>query len=209
MKIEKLTENKIRVIINLDDLKKNNLDFHTIMQKPIESQKLFLEMLLKAEKELGFYTEGCKLLVEAFSSSEDVFIFTITKYIEKSINSSNKPQVKVKKKTIPPHLDKTTSIYKLSSFDEFCNFCICIKNKDFNLKQLSKNTSLCLYKNTYYLIFSNINTQYKYLNSFYSTISEFATLVSHSEELKVKLFEHGKIIMKKNALAIGFEYFSN
>ena len=85
MKIEKLTENKIRVIINLDDLKKNNLDFHTIMQKPIESQKLFLEMLLKAEKELGFYTEGCKLLVEAFSSSEDVFIFTITKYIDKSI----------------------------------------------------------------------------------------------------------------------------
>ena len=114
MKIEKLTENKIRVIINLDDLKKSNLDFHTIMQKPIESQKLFLEMLLKAEKELGFYTEGCKLLVEAFSSSEDVFIFTITKYIEKSVNSSNKPQVKVKKKTIPPHLDKTTSIYKLS-----------------------------------------------------------------------------------------------
>ncbi len=58
MKIEKLTDNKIRVIINLEDLKKNNLDFNTIMEKPIESQKLFLEMLLKAEKEVGFYTEG-------------------------------------------------------------------------------------------------------------------------------------------------------
>ena len=42
MKIEKLTDNKIRVIINLEDLKKNNLDFNTIMEKPIESQKLFL-----------------------------------------------------------------------------------------------------------------------------------------------------------------------
>ena len=74
MKIEKLTENKIRGIVNLEDLKNNNLDYKTIMEKPIESQKLFLEMLLKAEKELGFYTEGYKLLVEAFSSTDGVFV---------------------------------------------------------------------------------------------------------------------------------------
>ena len=79
MKIEKLTEDKIRVIVNSEDLKNNNLDYQTIMEKPIESQKLFLEMLLKAEKEVGFYTEGCKLLVEAFSSSDGLFVFTITK----------------------------------------------------------------------------------------------------------------------------------
>ena len=93
MKIEKLTENKIRVIVNSEDLKNNNLDYQTIMEKPIESQKLFLEMLLKAEKEVGFYTEGYKLLVEAFSSSDGVFDFTITKYTEKPAISSNKLKV--------------------------------------------------------------------------------------------------------------------
>ena len=38
MKIEKLTENKIRVIINSEDLKENNIDSNTLMEKAIESQ---------------------------------------------------------------------------------------------------------------------------------------------------------------------------
>ena len=83
MKIEKLTENKIRVVINLDDLMKKDLDSHSIMTKSVETQGLILDILLKAEKELGFKTEGCKLLIEAFSCGEDAFVFTITKYVRR------------------------------------------------------------------------------------------------------------------------------
>ena len=82
MKIEKLTENKIRVIINDEDLKQNHTDLHTIMTKSLENQGLFLNILSKAEKEVGFYTENCKLLIEAFSTPDDLFVFTITKYSE-------------------------------------------------------------------------------------------------------------------------------
>lgn len=80
MKIEKLTENKIRVIINNQDLKDNHIDLHTLMTKTLESQNLFLDMLLRAEQEVGFHTDGCKLLIEAFSSTDENFVFTITKY---------------------------------------------------------------------------------------------------------------------------------
>ena len=208
MKIEKLTENKIRVIVSSEDLKNNNLDYQTIMEKPIESQKLFLEMLLKAEKEVGFYTEGCKLLVEAFSSSDGLFVFTITKYVEKTLHSPSKPKVTPKKKIKNVNLKSTTSIYKFCSFEEFCEFCTCIHTKTkFNSKQLSKNISLYLYHDIYYLVLSNINTTYEQIRTFYSTISEFATLTSHSETFKMKLFEHGKIIMKKNAIETGIKYF--
>lgn len=208
MKIEKLTEDKIRVIVNSEDLKNNNLDYQTIMEKPIESQKLFLEMLLKAEKEVGFYTEGCKLLVEAFSSSDGFFVFTITKYVEKTLHSPNKPKVTPRKKMKKVNPKSTTSIYKFSSFEEFCEFCTCIHTKtNFSSKQLSKNISLYLYHDIYYLVLSNINTTYEQIRTFYSTISEFATLTSHSETFKMKLFEHGKIIMKKNAIETGIKYF--
>ena len=208
MKIEKLTENKIRVIINLDDLKKNDLDYHTIMEKPIESQKLFLEMLLKAEKEVGFYTEGCKLLVEAFSSSDGLFVFTITKYVEKAITPPSKPKVIPKKKIKNVNPKSTTSIYKFSIFEEFCDFCASINTiNKFSPRQLSKNISLYLYNDTYYLVVSNINTEYEYISNFYSTISEFAVLVSHSETFKLKLFEHGKPVMKRNAIETGIKYF--
>lgn len=208
MKIEKLTENKIRVIINSEDLKKNNLDCHTLMEKPIESQKLFLEMLLKAEKEVGFYTEGYKLLVEAFSSSDGFFVFTITKYVEKVTNSPRKLKITPKKKTTNLNVQSATSIYQFSSFEEFCDFCVNIHNTHkINFKQLAKTISLYLYNDTYYLVLSNINANYEQINVFYSTISEFATLISHSETFKTKLFEHGKPLMKKNAIETGIKYF--
>ena len=207
MKIEKLTENKIRVIVNSEDLKNNNLDYQTIMEKPIESQKLFLEMLLKAEKEVGFYTEGCKLLVEAFSSSDGLFVFTITKYVEKTVTPSIKPKVKTKKKVKEVNPKSTTSIYQFSSFEEFCEFCTAIHNTTCQSKQLAKSIALYLFNNTYYLILSNINTDYAYIHSFYSTISEFASLASHSETFKMKLLEHGKAIMKRNAIETGIKYF--
>ena len=72
---------------------------------------------------------------------------------------------------------------------------------------ISKNISLYLYHDIYYLVLSNINTTYEQIRTFYSTISEFATLTSHSETFKMKLFEHGKIIMKKNAIETGIKYF--
>lgn len=54
MKFEKLTENKIRVILNNDDLNQNNVDLHSFMANSIESQDLFYMVLEKAEKEIRF-----------------------------------------------------------------------------------------------------------------------------------------------------------
>ncbi len=38
MKIEKLTENKIRIIINSYDLESNNIDVNLLMSKALESR---------------------------------------------------------------------------------------------------------------------------------------------------------------------------
>ena len=209
MKIEKLTDDKIRIIINAEDLKENNIDSKSIMEKPIESQKLFLEMLLRAEKEVGFYTEGCKLLVEAFSSPDGIFVFTITKYIEKQKNPPKKIKVTPKKKQPELNIQSKISIYKFANFEEFCDLCICLN--DFNqikLKQLAKYISLYLYKNTYFLVLSEINIKNESIISFYSIISDFATLISHSEIFMIKLNEYGKILIKKNAIIKGIECFA-
>ena len=74
MKIEKLTENKIRVIVSTEDLKENDIDFNLLMNKSMETQNLFFEILERAEEELDFHTDGYKLLIEAFSSSDEKLI---------------------------------------------------------------------------------------------------------------------------------------
>ena len=75
MRIEKLTENKIRIILNLDDLKENNIDLHSFMSSSIETQDLFFYMLDKAEKEIGFRTKDYKLMIEALAVPERKFCF--------------------------------------------------------------------------------------------------------------------------------------
>ena len=67
MQIEKLNENKIRITLNLEDLKENNIDLHSFMANSIESQDLFYTMLDKAEKEIGFQTKDYKLMIEALA----------------------------------------------------------------------------------------------------------------------------------------------
>ena len=202
MKIEKLTENKIRVIVKPSDLDIKNLDIRSFMTKALKEQNFFTNMLKKAKEEVGFNTDGCKLLIETFSSSDDIFIFTITKYSpqesQKNSNVSNK-KLTVKRKTV--NFLSNQEIYRFTNFDEFCNFCECINNtENLDIKSLSKNISLYLYNDTYYLIIKNINTSYQYRKTFCSIASEFLTPFSCSNSFESKLLEHGTAIMKKNAM---------
>ena len=207
MKIEKLTEDKIRIIVNPSDLELENLDMKSIMTKAIDRQGFFVHMLEKAKDEVGFNTDGCKLLIEAFSSSDDILVFTITKYSEKeplkNIDSSKK--LTVKRKSL--NIKNKEAIYRFRSFDEFCDFCECInKEYKFDIKKLSKNTYLYLYNNTYYLFMKNIVIEETALKNFYSIASEFLIPVHYSNNFENKLLEHGKLIIDSNLCSYNIEF---
>lgn len=201
MKIEKLTENKIRVIVSSNDLKLKNVDLKSL-STALDKQTFFIDVLEKAKEQIGFETDGQKLLIETFSLNNEFIIFTITKY---SFKEKKKPIAK-KKKT---DFSKDTVIYIFENFDEFCNFCNCIsKLSNLNYKLFSKNISLYLYRNTYYLLIKNINNYYENKKIFYSLISEFGKTLSSSTTFENRLIEYGKVIIKKDAIEKGIKYFS-
>ena len=213
MKIEKLTENKIRVIINSNDLELNNLNINTIMSKTLETQDIFLDILKKAEKEVDFKTEGCKLLIEAFSLSDDFCVFMITKHNKKEEISSNSTKdhykrLTVKKKSIS--CNSKNMVYDFEDFETFCNFCNFLSTiHQFDIKKFCKNTSLYFYNKTFYLILIDINIEYENKNMFFSSIAEFSKISSHTKNFTYKLLEHGKLIIKNNAISIATQYFIN
>lgn len=203
MKIEKLTENKIRIVLNIEDLETNNIDFDSVLNNTPETQTFILSILNKAEKEVGFYTHDCKILIEAFASFDGNFVFTITKTAPAlslpARFSQKKPQVK--RKTFK--VDNNTIIYSFQNFDEFCEFCKALHMEFLshaNLKLICKNTALYFYKDTYYLLISDINTNCKHFNLFFSVISEFTDRVTNNDNFDAKLIEHGKPIFKRNAI---------
>ena len=206
MKIEKLTDNKIRIILDIDDLMKKNIDVHSLIKNTDGTQNFFKKILKQAQKEVGFDIEDSKLLIEAFISSDGFFILTFTK-ISNEVKERKATMPKVKRKRV----DSTSSnaIYQFDTFDDFCSFCTYLKNSKLGtLKKFAKNISLYEYNSKYFLAFSEINTDFKYISLFYTSISEFAKLASNSLCFNSKLIEYGKVIFKNNAINNGTNFFS-
>ena len=75
MKIEKLNEDKIRITLNIEDLKERDIDLHSFMSNSIESQGIFFDMLDTAEKEVGFNTNDCRIMIEALALKDRKICF--------------------------------------------------------------------------------------------------------------------------------------
>lgn len=211
MKIEKLTDNKIRVILDIDDLAHKNINIDSLIQNSDFSQKLFKKMLNQAKKEVGFETEDSQVLIEAYISSEGYFIITFTKIandLAKNISHSSSPKPKAKRKNL--NTSCKTAIYQFDKFDDYTNFCTYLDNLNFqNIKGFAKKISLYEFEQKYFLVFNEINIGHKNISFLYTSISEFGKLVSNSKNFESKLIEYGKTIFKNNALQNGIIFFLN
>ncbi len=207
MRFEKLNENKIRITLTNQDLIKKNIDFHSFMANPIESQSLFFDMLNEAEKEIGFITKNYNIKLEAMQIASGDFILTVTRSApqnEKTIDTKKKIHARRKKLD----LNSNRAIYCFNNFDDFCHFSNFLNNSNIKISNIAKNISLYEYKKQYYLTFSNINLRCTDLKKIFSAITEFATYIGNDDLLKRKLIENGNVIMKNNAIKIAIQYFS-
>lgn len=200
MKFEKLTEDKIRITLTCDDLIKKDIDFHTFMSNSITSQDLFFDMLDEAEKQIGFVTKNYRIRIEALAVSSGIFVITITR----SLPETSKEKVPIKKsfhvKRKSYNLKSNNLVYSFSTFDDFSYFMDFIKRLNLNFNNIAKNIILYCYKNTYYLVFTDVNNEYADLKKLLSGITEFGTFINCSYLLVNKLKECGTVSIKNNAL---------
>lgn len=197
MKFEKLTENKIRIILNLTDLEEEHIDLHSFMSNSPESQALFCNLLNQAEKEIGFCTKDYKLMIEAVAVPNGVFILTVTRLPEKELN---KKPIKIKRKA-STIINNSLVLYSFDSFDDYCDFCnylnLHLENEVFTKL---KKTSLYLYNSKYYLCIHITKTNLSIVKAINYEISEFGNSIANPELFEGKLLEYGKMIFKTNAI---------
>lgn len=187
MKFEKITENKIKIIVSSQDINTDNISLENIMYNSSSSKKLLQKILNKAEIELNFKTDDSKLLVEAIMESNSEYIFTITKiYGLKAF------------------------IYKFDNFDNFIKLCTFLKNfSSLCLNEISQNFSLTTYNGAYYLKYTETPTSIISITYIKNLFSEFATDISLASEFDGILNEYGKIIWEKNAIVECINSFKN
>lgn len=208
MKFEILNENKIRIILNNQDLLEKNVDFNSFMSNSVEAQNLFIDMLAEAEEKVGFITRDYKIKIEALAMEDGDFIVTITRFGKKDeitpYPSHKGKKITAKRKSID--LSSDSVIYSFDSFDDFCLFSSYI-SKIKNYTTIAKSTVLYEYNSSYYLLFSKLNLEHPYIRNFYTLITEFATHVNNSDLFAHRLYERGSIILKNNAIKTCSSYF--
>ena len=203
MKIEKLDENKIKITINNKDLEENHITFHSFMSNSIESQKIFLTLLDKAKKEIGFITDDYTISIETLILNNENFILIITRFRDQN-NLKTKPKLHYHRKRNT--FSNSLSLYKFESLNDFYNFCTYLKYIFPEIiEEFNEKNSLYEYNNYYYL---NLNDIKQTINSlkFCVFIAEFASFVRISKISFQKFIECGNLIIENNAIT---KYISN
>ena len=211
MKFEKVNENKIRITLSIRDLEEKDIDFHDFMSNSIETQDLFLDMLEEAEEKVGSKTRDRKVKIEALAMTENSFVLTVTRVLpdgnKKTLYAIPKKKPKAKRKV--NNINEPCLVYKFNSFDDYCNFIeYMARNVLVDSVNLAGNICLYTYNDGYYLVLSNLNTEYKNISGFFTAITEFAVYIPEPDLYVHRIYESGNLFIKNNAFKKSFSYFS-
>ena len=203
MKFQKLSENKLKIILSNDELP-NSKSFDDFVSDSSDARHTFLEILDRAYDEVGFNTRDYKIKIDASALKNGNFVFTVTRLVKMKKNIKS-----AKPKRIVKDYNSNYAIYKFENFDDFCNFCEFAKKINlYNLNNLAKKIELYLYNNNYYLSIYKINEDFQNIGKFYSSITEFCKFYSSKDLFICLLKEKGNLIIKHNAIEMCQSHFT-
>jgi adapter protein MecA 1/2 len=196
MNIKQLSPDKLRVLLDLSDLEKYDLDYFSISSESPGTKRLLKEILYEAQKN-GFSTERCKILIEVLPGKNKGCILYLTKAPYAS-------------KQRAEHGGKNTSVsyYLLSccclddAIEALCRF------RDYPDIPM-RSSSLFCYNGTYYLVFLPVllGLDRDRLVSLIAALSEYGDTESANAVKIALLTEHGEVILKERAVESFIRYF--
>lgn len=203
MKFEKVSEDKLKVVLGADDLIKWNVTYETIAHDNPNSNEMFWDILHMAEKETGMVFENCSLRVEAIPKDEFTFIIYITKSefpVHKSRELNEKRYTYRRK--VSKHMSMLAT-YRFDSFEDLVEFTG--ENSQFAMLMVD-STKLYKYENAFYLVVNIEGSAVSIIREFNHLVSEYATRVRNGDYAYF-LEEHGVVLIEKDVFQVIFNHF--
>jgi adapter protein MecA 1/2 len=202
MKIEKISENKIKITLASDDLEKWDLKLEDLSYNTPKAQEMFWSVVKNAESETEFFTEDSQLIIEASVNSKEGFVILITKIDEENALVPLHQKLSTHfTNSYPYEEDEEYEIlpYNLYEFESLQNVCELSKiiHSNFNGQSTLKK-----YKNNYYLyVYFDEKNEHEelYIDTI---ISEFGNIIENPLLYDGLISEYGKIILENNAVSI-------
>lgn len=220
MKFEKLSDNKIKITLTLDELVARKIDIKAIEKDSSIARNLFLDLISETDLHEDFLSSDSQLFIEAASDNNNLFIVTITKVelipeLKDYEGLTSKKSFKINKKTntnkksSTSRLSKNTTndkeniLYKVSSYiyeyetmDTIIDMCNTLKVND---SFVGKNT-LYKFENKYFLIFSKYSVKNKKFLKTFSILSEYSNAYYNLDIFDASIKERAEIIIKDKAI---------
>lgn len=187
MEIEKLSNNKLKIIFSINELEKENIDYLSFMSGSKKCENLISNLLYIAQDELDFDTKNSTIEIETFELKPGNFVLTITKF-EKQYN-------KLIAKRKMGNIDNSKCIYEFENINNYYNFIdffeLNFKLSDFKKlnNKLKSNSEIIEFSNKIFFIIDGSCFSSNESKIFNTCITEFANFKSNSEALISKLKE--------------------
>lgn len=213
MRIEKINEDKLKIMFNEEELEENNITVHSFLAGSNEAQKLFLAILDIANEEFGFDIKNCNVSSETISFGNKNFVILITK---KSLSASMPSKnigtfshynllnlvdydhtTSINPLSFQPPLNHDCIMYKFSTLDEVFNFCKFV-NLELSIKNLTN--SLYKYNDDFYIIIDMKKLATSQKELVINILSEYKEYI-YLSMLSLDMFlEKSTLLLENNAI---------
>ena len=190
MKLERLTNNKIKIFLTLDDLIDRGITKDDILGNSLKVHKLFQDMVEEACEELSFKMSG-SIAIEIFSLPAQGLIIIVTKEEEETFYEDGEfldLQVKIDES---PHI-----LFMFEDFEDVVQ----LAHRLSHMRPFQ--STLYVFEQKYYLLILNVE------NSRYDTVISLAAEYGHASTLSLfRLDEYGSGIISSDAIEILAHHF--
>ena len=207
MKIEKISDNQIRFMLDQTDLLDRDIKFSELEYGSEKTHDLFQEMLEQASNRYGFVSESIPLVIEAIPMAHNNLMVLVTKVItassgDSSVNifesfremkqkwASSNPTHHIHKPRSNSSARSSIMVFAFDSLGDIISI-----SKRIVASSFAGDSSVYKHNGMYYLILEN--SQNTYLGSI---LSEFAYRYASTIKSKYHLMEHGELITASGAI---------
>lgn len=205
MRIEKINENKIKVLIDDKEAEMWNVSFKKISQNTPEAQRVLWTAIRAAEEHAHFSVVGAKLFVEAVEGDVNSKLgMLITRVAneeelnEAIKNCSYKGTLRRSRLNLGPEKIENQFVYKFRDFESVCDAA----EKIYDIYM--GESTLYKYNEEFYLHLIPRNTE---ISPVMSILAEFGECVKNCVYIHGRLNEYGETMIENSALKILQEYF--
>ena len=190
MKIEKIDENKVKIILSLAELEMRNISLIDLQNNTLLARNFFKTIIEESNLDEDFIeNEDSQLFIEATSDSTETFILTITK-------TDTLPNINSYPKTEKIRYRIDSRLYEFSSLDAILDFCRTAKKENL----FFGNNSLYKYQEKYFILFSDSAIKNKRFIKTYVMISEFCSRYFSYDIYYATIIEKGNLLISNRAL---------